>query len=547
VIDKARWVPVAGIQLEPNADRAVRETGGSVALAAGPGAGKTELLAQRADFLFRTGASPYPKRILAISFKVDAAQNLRARVRHRRGAAIASRLDSFTFHAFAKTLIDKFRPLLTGENALDPGWTIDVADHIGRKQVTFNELIPLALEIMDADTRVIGALRQTYSHAFFDEFQDATSSQYELIQRAFQGSDVRTTAVGDTKQIIMAWAGAMGGIFDRYVTDFDAERLTLFQNFRSAMTLRRMQNRMIANLEPAAAVDPADLAGDAGKISALEFENDDLEAEALADLIVGWLDAGVPPSEIAVLYRQQPQYYGARLMAILADRGIPFRNEQQLQDIFAEPAGSVIFDFLSVVAADRQAAAYDRLIELVDNAASDDEEGLRAVSAIRQELFLARTQVREFDRTDIGEWTAIVRRFLGVMGRTTLVGLSSEYERGGRLDQLIGDALAAFEAALAQRGDPVEALRDLSNILAVHFLTIHKCKGMEFEKVIVVGVENETFWGKSANEEYFVAISRPKEELVLTVSGWRTRPDGPQSWSSKRTRHQHFLTYAVEP
>jgi superfamily I DNA/RNA helicase len=547
VIDKAKWVPVAGIQLEPNADRAVKETDGNVALAAGPGAGKTELLAQRADFLFRTGASPYPKRILAISFKVDAAQNLRARVRRRSGAAIASRLDSFTFHAFAKTLIDKFRPLLTGMSALDPGWTIDVTDHIDRKQVTFNELIPLALEIMDADPRVIRALRQTYSHAFFDEFQDATSSQYGLIQRAFQGSDVRTTAVGDTKQIIMAWAGAMGGIFDRYATDFGAERLMLFQNFRSAMTLRRMQNRMIADLEPAAAVNPADLAGDDGTISTLELENDDLEAEALADLIVGWLDGGIPPSEIAVLYRQQPQYYAARLMAILADRGIPFRNEQQLQDVFAEPAGSVIFDFLSVVAADRQAAAYERLIELVDNAASDDEEGMRAVSVIRQELSLARAEAREFDRADFGEWTAIVRRFLGVIGRSTLVGLSSEYERGGRLDQLIGDALEAFEAALTQRGDPVQALRDLSNVEAIHFLTIHKCKGMEFEKVIVVGVEEETFWGKSANEEYFVAISRPKEELVLTVSAWRTRPGGARHWSSNRTPHQRFLAYALEP
>ena len=43
------------------------------------------MLAQRADFLLRTGTCRYPKRILAISFKVDASHNLKARVRKRCG------------------------------------------------------------------------------------------------------------------------------------------------------------------------------------------------------------------------------------------------------------------------------------------------------------------------------------------------------------------------------------------------------------------------------------------------------------------------------
>ncbi|MDR6419962.1 superfamily I DNA/RNA helicase [Paraburkholderia phenoliruptrix] len=75
---------------------------------AGPGAGKTELLAQRAAFLLQTGASPSPQRILAISFKRDAASNLAQRVRKRCHPAHASRLDSMTFDAFAKSIVDRF-------------------------------------------------------------------------------------------------------------------------------------------------------------------------------------------------------------------------------------------------------------------------------------------------------------------------------------------------------------------------------------------------------------------------------------------------------
>ncbi|MGJ8839352.1 UvrD-helicase domain-containing protein [Salmonella enterica subsp. enterica serovar Kentucky] len=71
-----------------------------LALTAGPGAGKTEMLAQRADFLLRTGTCRYPKRILAISVKVDARKNLKVRIQRRCGPVLASRFDSYSFHAF---------------------------------------------------------------------------------------------------------------------------------------------------------------------------------------------------------------------------------------------------------------------------------------------------------------------------------------------------------------------------------------------------------------------------------------------------------------
>ena len=145
MISPRSWRPADGLQLEPNALTAARERVQSLALTAGPGAGKTEMLAQRADFLLRTGECPYPRRILAISFKVDAAKNLKERVRKRCGADLAGRLDSHTFHAFAKRLIDRFRPVLTGQSALDADYTIG-AQRITRKQIEFADLVPFALQ-----------------------------------------------------------------------------------------------------------------------------------------------------------------------------------------------------------------------------------------------------------------------------------------------------------------------------------------------------------------------------------------------------------------
>src|SRR5580704_16788077 len=117
-----RWVPSDNLKLEPNALVAATEIERNLALTAGPGAGKTEMLAQRADFLLRTGTCFYPQRILAISFKVDASKNLKDRVRKRCGHQLANRLDSYTFHGFAKRIIDRFRPVLVGEDALDANY-----------------------------------------------------------------------------------------------------------------------------------------------------------------------------------------------------------------------------------------------------------------------------------------------------------------------------------------------------------------------------------------------------------------------------------------
>ena len=101
------WKPVGVAALEANALQVVRSVDNRSVIA-GPGAGKTELLAQRAAYLLQTGAAPGPRRILAISFKRDAATNLAARVRQRCHRNHAERFDSMTFDAFAKGLIDRF-------------------------------------------------------------------------------------------------------------------------------------------------------------------------------------------------------------------------------------------------------------------------------------------------------------------------------------------------------------------------------------------------------------------------------------------------------
>jgi superfamily I DNA/RNA helicase len=118
------WSPIGVDALEEDAEVTVRAENSRLVIA-GPGAGKTELLAQRAAYLLQTGTCADPQRILALSFKRDAARNLAERVRRRIGPTLAARLDSFTFDAFAKGMVDRFREALPADWRPTAGYGID--------------------------------------------------------------------------------------------------------------------------------------------------------------------------------------------------------------------------------------------------------------------------------------------------------------------------------------------------------------------------------------------------------------------------------------
>jgi superfamily I DNA/RNA helicase len=90
---------------------------------ASPGFGKTKLLAQQACCLLPCGISPPPQRILAISYKRDAAASP-ARVRARTHPDLAHRFYSLTFDAFAKDLLDRFSQALPKKWRPTPNYEI---------------------------------------------------------------------------------------------------------------------------------------------------------------------------------------------------------------------------------------------------------------------------------------------------------------------------------------------------------------------------------------------------------------------------------------
>ncbi len=444
------------------------------------------------------------------------------------------------------------QPLQCSLELIDDDYSVGPR-RVERQSITFKDMVPLATTIVQTNAIARNAIRYTYSDVFLDEFQDCTSEQYQLISDCFLASSARLTAVGDTRQRIMGWAGALEGIFKVFATDFAAVPLSLYQNFRAKPRLRRMQNAMVRTMDPAGAVDDAELAGDEGVIEILEATDSVDEAERLAVAIRNRIDNdGVAPSQIAVLVSRDQQFVCQRLREAFQAHGIPFREEDSTQDFASEPVVKLITDLLLVAGTVANADAHRRLLSAIIYTHSMDEEQeyramhrwARFVEEIRSAI--AAGTIAKGDRAGL---QTIVDQLFALVGRDAVVAMSSDYGQANRLDELVQSAIDRLHVVLSNEPDIGLALSAFSADRAVRVMSIHKSKGLEFDTVIVMGVEAQTFWSNPVDERsaYFVAISRAKERLILSVAAHRERPEGWPShriWGSARQPHAEFLKYA---
>jgi superfamily I DNA/RNA helicase len=222
-----------------------------------------------------------------------------------------------------------------------------------------------------------------------------------------------------------------------------------------------------------------------------------------------------------------------------------------MQDLSAEPAARLIVDFLTVIIGDRAPDPFNRLMNALLAIGSDEDATYEQRARWNRFLDDCRVRMRRgsLDASNATDLRAIANEFLDLIGQNSVATLSADYERGGRLEEVIAKTHDRITELLLLDTDPVQALLRFSEDRAVRIMTIHKSKGLEFDTVIILGVETETFWGNADEERsaFFVGISRAKRQLWLTTSKQRGRPEGySRRWDEERSPHEEFLGYATE-
>ncbi|EKZ7964198.1 UvrD-helicase domain-containing protein, partial [Escherichia coli] len=144
-IKDADWVLKDIQEVEDEAMKVIRNSTEHNLVLAGPGAGKTELLAQKACFLIETGKCR-SKKIIALSFKKDAAKNLQDRVNSRLDTKYRHKFESTTFDAFCKSIVDRFKSTIPESYRPSNDYEIifpnnnDLVEEIKREAVGFEGL-----------------------------------------------------------------------------------------------------------------------------------------------------------------------------------------------------------------------------------------------------------------------------------------------------------------------------------------------------------------------------------------------------------------------
>ena len=587
LIAPENWRPHSVDDLEPRAWEALREVRQSVCVTAGAGAGKTEFLAQKGAYLLETGLCAYPKRVLAISFKRDAARNLADRIAARCPEGQARRFVSMTFDAFTKHLADQFRDTIAEDYRPPASYSVSLAskdqlsDFLRRHSYTGirysdleREIAKCSLPTVDQDIpdywksvlntywkdqyeyndttyltfaminrlvdlmlrrnpRIRSAIQATYPFVFLDEFQDTTHSQFGLMGTAFQGSSTIFTAVGDDKQRIMGWAGALDGVFDAFTRRYNARCISLLSNWRSHTDLVEIQHVIASRINPAVERPVARRRRQvAGSVAAIwVFADQRAEAAWLSNWIADEIaEGGTKPEDLAILVRMSVNDVEEELGVAFAERGIKLRNLARLvgsiaiQDLLAEELTKFLMPFLRLGATRRNASAWvaaQKTLQVLEVADSQDEVAQqRIVKRVEDIASLVRGRMQRH-APDAAEALALSSLLLEQIGERLIRRATPSYKRDLDFKRVREGFMLLLQECATVGGTWNRVLDQFEGIGQVPLMTVHKSKGLEFHTMIFFGLDSRSWRSlqPEATEElktFFVAFTRAEQRAFFT-------------------------------
>ena len=475
--------------------------------------------------------------------------------RYKNGGTQAAAFADESVRAMAEHIRKRYESALRACNAVD-----------------FDDLILLTLRLFKEHPDALEACRAKYRYVMVDEYQDTNAAQFELIH-SLTVEHRNLCVVGDDDQSIYGWRGAeVANLLELEKHFPEVKVIKLEQNYRSTNTILAAANAVIKNNPRRRPKQLWSSKGQGNKIRLAAFVDDEEEARVVVEEIeADRLMYRVPWREQAILFRTNQQSRSLETALRKSSvryhlvGGQSFFDRREIRDflaylkLFINPHDDVsLLRIANVPARGLSDVTMERLLAASQERSCSVFSAMRHTDVQAQFLPKAREAIAAFivfveeTRAPLGaeesfSLPAWAERFLAETGyidelRHSEKNPDTAENRVRNLKELVvtldgkepelppAERLQNFLEALtldADRKDEKETAAD-----AVTLITMHSCKGLEYPRVHIVGLEDGLLPHSRSKVEgtmdeerrlFYVAITRAKEALTISHCGGRKK------------------------
>jgi DNA helicase-2/ATP-dependent DNA helicase PcrA len=417
-----------------------------------------------------------------------------------------------------------------------------------QKAVDFDDLICRTVTMLENHEDVRTAYQKRFAYVHVDEYQDTNRAQYEFVKLLVNPHHNNICAVGDTDQNIYSWRGANVRNIMNFEHDFPGTHTVLLEeNYRSTGNILTLANTSIKKNTVRKEKNLFTSQGEGDLIDIVPTWDELSEAEWVAEKCKTLIGEGVASEEIAVLYRANFQSRVLEESFIRANvqynlLGTKFFERKEVKDVMSylraavnrssQPDLKRVFETPKKGIGKTTVAKIFSNMEIPAAATAKVEKVYSFLDLIMERLATEPlSHVMQMIIVDSG------------MEKEMLEGSSEDRERlenarelvslTVRYDESVGmDVLTQFLEETALQSDQDNDTKDKGG---VRLMTVHASKGLEFDHVFIVGLEQDLFPHKnignrkrSVEEEeeerrlFYVAVTRARKHLYLCYAELRT-------------------------
>jgi DNA helicase-2/ATP-dependent DNA helicase PcrA len=415
----------------------------------------------------------------------------------------------------------------------------------------FDDLLFLPIKLFRTKPEILKYYQEKYQYILVDEYQDTNEAQYILI-KMLSAKNRNICVVGDESQSIYSFRGSNYRNILNFEKDYkDCTTILLEQNYRSTSTILDSANDVIKNNKHRKDKKLWTENGIGEKIEYYKALDEKDEANYVVKNIENLINNNTNRSEIAVLYRTNAQ--SRVIEEALLKSNIPYKvvgsfyfyNRKEIKDLICYL--KLIYNKYDDISLQRiintpKRGIGEKTIENLQNKAQDNNICMYDAIESGKELTFKNIIEEIISIKDNYSLTELVDLVLDKSGMKQELESEKSIESEIRLENLeeFKSITKAFEEknGLISLEDFLTEISLVSDVTehkdekdVVTLMTVHSAKGLEFENVFLIGMEegifphNNSFESSEAIEEErrlcYVAITRAKKRLWLVNANHR--------------------------